>query len=242
MNKLAFLSLLAAAATPWAHAQQEQARVLSVTPIVQQVAVPQQVCGNETVYTGPRTSGGGAVLGAIAGGAAGNAIGGGTGRAAATAIGLIGGALLGNQIEGNGRPAYQDVQRCSTQTFYENRAVGYTVVYEYASRQYSTQTQSDPGRYLDVQVQPVGQNARPALGAIYSTQPGPYPYPYVTPQGDVGQTAGVVYRNAQGVSYEEAYPQRQSAPAPVYLNPAVEQQYDQGWGSPYDQHHPQRWR
>jgi hypothetical protein len=57
----------------------------SATPIVQQVAIPRQVCTNETVYTGQRTTGGGAVLGAIAGGAAGNAVGKGSGRAAATA-------------------------------------------------------------------------------------------------------------------------------------------------------------
>ena len=56
MKKPALVLLLLAAA-PWANAQQEQARVLSAIPIVQQVGVPQQVCGNETVYTGPRTSG-----------------------------------------------------------------------------------------------------------------------------------------------------------------------------------------
>lgn len=147
---------------------QEQARVISSTPIVQQVAVPQQVCQDETVYTGPRTSGGGAVLGAIAGGAAGNTIGGGSGRAAATAIGVIGGALLGNQIEGQGRPAYQDVQRCSTETFYENRTVGYTVVYEYAGRQYTTRTERDPGGWIPISVQPVADRRH---GRVYSTVP-----------------------------------------------------------------------
>src|SRR6218665_3699963 len=45
---------------------QEQGRVLSATPIVQQVGTPRQVCGNETVYSGNRTSGAGAVMGAIA--------------------------------------------------------------------------------------------------------------------------------------------------------------------------------
>ena len=208
MNKLAFLSLLAAAATPWAHAQQEQARVLSVTPIVQQVAVPQQVCGNETVYTGPRTSGGGAVLGAIAGGAAGNAIGGGTGRAAATAIGLIGGALLGNQIEGNGRPAYQDVQRCSTQTFYENRAVGYTVVYEYAGRQYTTQTATPPGTHIPVQVTPVGGNT-------------PYGSPY-PPQPAMGAPVGVVTAPPVAYAAQPVSPAYPAYPAyrPMVVQPA----------------------
>ena len=232
MKKLALLSLLTAAA-PWANAQQEQARVLSAMPIVQQVAVPQQVCGNETVHTGPRTTGGGAVLGAIAGGATGNAIGGGSGRAAATAIGLIGGALLGNQIEGNGRPAYQNVQRCHTQTFYENRAVGYTVVYEYAGRQYTTQTPSDPGRYIAVQVQPLGQN--------HSGQPGYSPYPYATPQGafDQAAEAPTVYRNAQGAAYGTVYPQNGSFSAPVYPDAGVQQPYDQGWDRPYGPRYPQ---
>lgn len=199
MKKIALLTLLAGTAA--VAGAQEQARVLSATPIVQQVAVPQQVCDNQTVYTGQQATGGGAVLGAIAGGAAGNAIGGGSGRAAATALGLIGGALLGNQIEGNGRPTYQNVQRCNTQTYYENRTMGYTVVYEYAGRQYTTQTQTDPGRTIPVQVQPLGNgNGMPyPYGHTYSTQSNPYnpsgvviqdnPYPppyqqqpqYVTP-------------------------------------------------------------
>ena len=239
MKKPALVLLLLAAA-PWANAQQEQARVLSAIPIVQQVGVPQQVCGNETVYTGPRTSGGGAVLGAIAGGAAGNAIGGGSGRAAATAIGVIGGALLGNQIEGNGRPAYQDVQRCGTQTFYENRTVGYTVVYEYAGRQYTTQTQRDPGRFLDVQVQPAGQT--------YSPQPDPYSHPYAAPQGVIAQP-GVV-TSSYGTAYgQPVYPQVYSPPPPVYVNPAVsiDLEYGQRWNRPYyghghDHGHPRYWR
>ncbi len=245
MNKLALSSLLATAAVaaaPCAHAQPEQARVLSATPIVQQVGVPQQVCSNETVYTGPRTSGGGAVLGAIAGGAAGNAIGGGSGRAAATAIGVIGGALLGNQIEGQGRPDHQNVQRCHTQTFYENRTVGYTVVYEYAGRQYTTQTQSDPGRFLNVQVQPLGSSAPDAYGNTYSTQP--------SSNGQFGP-AGVV-TSTYGAAYSPApvYPQGYAVPAPLYLSPGVvvDIGYGQGWGYPpspsYPRHprHPRHWR
>lgn len=152
MKKILLLSILSSVSA--LAAAQERGQVLSVTPIVEQVAVPRQVCGNETVYTGPRTSGGGAVLGAIAGGAAGNAVGGGSGRAAATAIGLIGGALLGNHIEGNGRPEYRNVQRCGTETAYENHTAGYDVVYEYAGRRYTTRTQNDPGRYINVRVQP----------------------------------------------------------------------------------------
>lgn len=150
-------------------AAQEQARVISSTPIVQQIAVPQQVCRDETVYSAPRTTGGGALLGAIAGGAVGNSIGGGSGRAAATALGLVGGALLGEQVEGQGRPFNQhDVQRCETETFYENRTVGYNVMYEYAGRQYTTRTERDPGGWMPINVQPLSDERH---GHIYSSAP-----------------------------------------------------------------------
>lgn len=46
-----------------------------------------------------RTSGGGALAGAIIGGVIGNQIGGGSGKAAATAIGIVGGAAIGNEAE-----------------------------------------------------------------------------------------------------------------------------------------------
>ena len=204
--------LLAGAAT--VASAQERARVLSATPIVQQVAVPQQVCDNQTVYTGQQTTGGGAVLGAVAGGAVGNAIGGGSGRAAATALGLIGGALLGNQIEGNGRPTYQNVQRCYTQTFYENRTVGYTVVYEYAGRQYTTQTPNDPGRTIAVQIQPIDNGPADAYGLTYSpAEPNGYP------DSQYQQQPYQQYPQ----DYQQQYPQYQQPyqNSPRYVSPAV---------------------
>ena len=64
---------------------QEVGRVLSATPVVQQVAVPRQVCSNQPMVVQQPNSGAGAVVGGIAGGAVGNTIGHGSGRAAATA-------------------------------------------------------------------------------------------------------------------------------------------------------------
>lgn len=211
MKKIVIFSAMAAVATM--ASAQEQGRVLSATPVIQQVATPQQVCGNETVYSGNRTTGAGAVMGAIAGGAAGNAIGKGSGRAAATAIGVLGGAVLGNQIEG-GQPQYQNVQRCTTETYYENRTVGYDVVYEYAGRQYTTRTQTDPGRWIPLSVQPAGQT--------YSTQPDPY-----AAQGVYSQP-GVV---------TSTYPAQPVYQQPTYVTPPVtviEYGYDT---RPYYPHH-----
>ncbi|MDQ7745041.1 glycine zipper 2TM domain-containing protein [Hydrogenophaga pseudoflava] len=159
--------VMALAGTSAAQAQDERGRVLSSTPVIQQVAVPQQVCQNVTVREPARTSGAGAIMGAIAGGAMGNAIGDGNGRAAATAIGLFGGAILGNKIEGKGQSHTRTVQECSTQNVMENRVVAYNVVYEYAGRQYSTQMPQDPGRWVPVSVMPVG--AAPAYGPGYGS-------------------------------------------------------------------------
>ena len=50
MKKILLFSLIASASAM--AVAQERGRVLSVTPIIEQVAVPRQVCGNETVYTG----------------------------------------------------------------------------------------------------------------------------------------------------------------------------------------------
>jgi uncharacterized protein YcfJ len=135
----------------------DMGRVISSTPVLQQVAVPRQVCTSQDVAVQQPKSGAGAVLGAIAGGALGNAAGGrGSGRAAATVIGAVGGAVLGDRIEGSPEPELRTVQRCSTQTIYENRAVAYNVVYEFAGKQYSTQLPHDPGPTLALQIGPVG--------------------------------------------------------------------------------------
>jgi uncharacterized protein YcfJ len=229
------LPLLAGVTVP-AFAQ-ENARVISSTPVIQQVAVPQQYCTQQPVVTSAPKSGAGAVMGAIAGGAAGNAIGNGSGRAAATAIGLIGGALLGDRIEGSPQQV-QNVQHCSTQTTYESRTVGYNVVYEYAGRQYTTQTAQDPGQYIAVQVSPVGaQGGSMAVPPVTSQPPvmSP-PVTYVQPQpGVVVSTvpvAPVIY--SPPVVYPSPYYAR-----PYY--PPVGISLNFGYSN-WRGHHGPRWR
>lgn len=134
---------------------QELGRVLSSTPITQQVGVPRQVCTTEQVAVAQPKSGAGAAIGAIAGGALANAAARGSGQAAATMIGIIGGAVIGDRIEGPATAQVQNVQRCSTQIFYENRTVAYHVVYDYAGKQYAVQMPQDPGPTLQLQVTPV---------------------------------------------------------------------------------------
>ena len=165
MKKL--ITFVAVVATSGLSMAQEVGRVVSSMPVIQQISVPRQVCTTEQVTSPANKSGAGALMGAIAGGAMGNAVGGGNGKTAATVLGLFGGAILGDKIEGAPLAQTQDVQRCTTQNFYENRTVGYNVVYEFAGKQYSVQLPSDPGPTIALQITPVISGARPPA---YRTQ------------------------------------------------------------------------
>lgn len=211
---LAFTTLALAAGGALAQSGHsgEMGRVLSVTPVVQQVSVPQQYCGTQQVVTQAPRTGAGAVMGAVAGGVLGNAVGHGGGRAAATALGLVGGAVLGNNIEGPGATQVHNVQSCSTQTSYENRTVGYDVAYEYAGRRYNTRMASDPGQWVPVQVGAVQNNGYDGNGgSSYSTQQPAYqsPAPAYTQAPAAYAEPGVVV------------PSYYSAPTTVIASPPV---------------------
>lgn len=221
------------------------ARVISSTPVVQQVAVPRQVCNNQQVVVEQPRSGGGALLGAVAGGAVGNAIGNGGGRALATVIGLVGGAMVGDRVEGSNAQV-QNVQQCSTQTFYENRASVYNVVYEYQGTQYNTQMATDPGPYVRLQVSPVGAINQPQQGAQPQTYFQPAPQPgYVQPGYIQPSTTYVQPAYAAPVFYQTApvyYPQPYYArpyyapyyaPVGVSLNFGYSRGYSRGYGGHY---------
>ena len=137
---------------------QEIGKVISSTPIIQQIAVPRQVCNNQQVVTEGQKSGAGAVMGAIAGGAVGHQVGGGNGRALATMAGVIGGAVLGDKIEGGSAPEVRNVQSCNTQMTYENRTMAYNVVYEFAGKRYTVQMPQDPGPTVRLQITPMAPN------------------------------------------------------------------------------------
>ncbi len=130
-----------------------QARVVSSTPVVAQVAVSRDVCFDELRTEEVTQSSAGALLGAVAGAAVGNAVGRGSGKALATGVGLIGGAILGNHIENRGRPGEtRTVRRCEQQTSYENKVVAYSVDYEVFGQRYTTQMPSEPGQTIAVQM------------------------------------------------------------------------------------------
>lgn len=211
----------------------ETARVISSTPVVQQVAVPRQVCSQQPVVVeGPRTSGAGSIIGAIAGGLLGNTIGHGGGRAAATAIGVLGGAMVGNSVEANGNPGYvQNAQHCTTQTTYENRTVAYNVTYEYNGRQYTTQMPQDPGPTIRLQLSPMGANSAPPVDHYAS----PAPVYSDVPQAVIINRPVVVPSTAV---YPIGYYGPYYPPVGISLNLG----YSRGWHGGHHHHHHRHWR
>ena len=231
MKKALFLTGLAITAS--AGMAQEVGRVISSTPVVQQYGTPRQVCTTEQVIGRSQPSGAGALMGAVAGGAMGNAVGDGGGRAVATMIGLVGGAILGNRIEGGGQPQVQQVQNCTTQTFYEDRTVAYNVVYEYAGKQYSVQMPQDPGPTVQLQITPVGSAPPPAqqMAPPQYRQPS-QPQAYVEP-AYIGAPP-VVYTGTTYYSY---------APRPYYAPIGLSLNFGFGGGHRHGGHrHPGNWR
>ena len=244
MKKVLVLSTAAVAALLSLNASAADilARVISSTPVVQQVAVPRQVCNNQALVSEAPKSGAGALLGAVAGGAAGNAIGNGSGRAIATMIGLFGGAIVGDRVEGSGSQV-QNVQQCTTQTVYENRPSHFNVVYEYQGTQYNVQMANDPGQYVRLQVTPVGAvNPPPSQGfqpqpqqpqTYYQPAPAYIQQPTTFVQPGYVQPAYVQQVVAAPVFYPAYYPRPYYSPVGVSLNLG----YSRGYG--YGHHH---WR
>ena len=175
----------------------EYGRVVSATPITQQVSVPQQVCQDQQVAVQAPNSGAGALIGAIAGGVLGHTVGAGGGKVLATGAGVVAGSIIGDRVESNANPhAMQTVRSCGTAYSTQNRVVGYNVEYEYRGQHYTTQTQSPPGRRiaLNVQVEPAdaappaqqapAEAAPPAYYAAPGYAPAPVvyaPQPYYAP-------------------------------------------------------------
>ena len=199
---------------------QEVGRVISSTPVIQQIGVPRQVCTTQQVTSPGAKSGAGAAMGAIAGGAIGNNIGDGAGRAVATMLGLVGGAILGDRIEGAPAAQVQNVQSCSTQTFYENLTVSYNVVYEFNGKQYTVSMPQDPGPFVKLQVTPI---------SAATTVPAPTAT-YVQP-AVIAQEVIVVERPTYVMTQRNHYARPYHPPVGVNLH----------WGYPLE-NSPRHWR
>ncbi|MCZ4317250.1 glycine zipper domain-containing protein [Comamonadaceae bacterium G21597-S1] len=160
MKSIVLLSVAALSVATAAGAQ-EFGRVLSSTPVIGQVALPQQVCHDTTVVVPGQRTGAVAALGAVTGAVIGSTVGQGNGRVVGSVIGMVGGALIGEQLAGRDADHLEQVRQCTTHTTFENRVLHYDVVYEYAGQRYTARMPNDPGPMVQVQVTPVGVTPPP---------------------------------------------------------------------------------
>ena len=147
---------------------EDYARVLDVTPLVERVrrAQPVEQCWDEATRGGYHTSRGnertGATLaGGILGAVVGHQVGSGSGRRAATVAGTILGAAIGNNsARGSSRddgyyeePRYRERCEVRDELRFEERVRAYRVMYRYHGRNYVTELPYDPGSRLRVAVE-----------------------------------------------------------------------------------------
>ncbi|WP_151634575.1 glycine zipper 2TM domain-containing protein [Noviherbaspirillum aerium] len=161
-NRLSLILLTVTAATAVQAADFDDfARVVNVTPQMEQVNYPQQECRTEYVpvqrQVQPQRGMGGSIVGGIAGGILGNQVGGGSGRTVATAAGAIAGAIVGDRMENNTAGAgnvveQQPVRQCRTIDNWQTRTNGYAVTYEYHGHTYTSMMPYDPGDRMRVRV------------------------------------------------------------------------------------------
>jgi uncharacterized protein YcfJ len=142
------------------------ADVVSVTPIYESVNRPAENCWTEYPQTtrevappAQQHSFVGTLIGGVVGGLIGSRFGEGNGRVAMSALGAGVGAFAGDRVgaesSSGGATAYTTttpVQRCQQVDHYDTRISGYTVVYEYEGRRYSTTLPHNPGSQLRVNV------------------------------------------------------------------------------------------
>jgi uncharacterized protein YcfJ len=162
MKKSLVLAAAVATLAGAAHADVfiDHARVRSVEPQYDSVAVPRNECTQQYVNDVRPVGGreyGGAVIGGIAGALLGNQVGRGHGREAATAVGAVVGAMAGDNIANRDRVyGYQETPRevttCRTVQDMQQQLSGYRVQYEYRGQMYSTFMREQPGATMRVRV------------------------------------------------------------------------------------------
>lgn len=140
------------------HDFRDRAKVVSSTPIYEQVSEPRRECRTEyesrEIYRNDNNTGG-AILGAVVGGLVGSTVGRGNGKVAAAAVGAATGAVVGDRWNDRGGSYAQEeypVARCRVTENYRQELVGYDVTYRYNGRNFMTRLPYDPGEWLNLNV------------------------------------------------------------------------------------------
>jgi uncharacterized protein YcfJ len=150
-----------AAMADYGHGFRDRARVVSSTPVYEQINEPRRECQTEyrtyeekSYRNGNNTAG--AILGAVAGGLLGSTVGKGNGKVAAAAVGAATGAVVGDRWYDRGEPytttRSEPVETCRMVDNFRQQVVGYDVTYRYNDRNFTTRLPYDPGEWLSLDV------------------------------------------------------------------------------------------
>jgi uncharacterized protein YcfJ len=139
----------------------DRGRVISSTPVYEEINQPRRECWTERVTESRETvrdrSVGGALIGGLAGGILGHQVGKGSGRKAATIVGAATGAIVGDRIDNDGdryaeSRAPRDVEHCRSVDNWSRKVSGYDVIYRYGGQEYRTFLPYDPGSEIKLRV------------------------------------------------------------------------------------------
>lgn len=139
----------------------DRARVVSATPVFEQINEPRRECRTEYRTYEEKSAGNthntvGAILGAVAGGLLGSTVGNGNGQVAAAAVGAATGAVIGDRWNASDSAQTatrtEPVEVCNMVDNYRQQIAGYDVTYRYNDRNFTTRLPYDPGEWLSLDV------------------------------------------------------------------------------------------
>lgn len=131
------------------------AEVTNVTPIVETIRTPREVCSDQAVTRQnpvkdeKRVTG--TVIGAVVGGVLGNQVGSGSGKKAATAAGAAAGGYAGSKIQKSmqqGNTTTGTETQCQTVYDSHQETVGYDVSYRLGDEEGTVRMDHDPGKRI----------------------------------------------------------------------------------------------
>ncbi len=145
-------------------APDKYAEVISVTPVMNTVSEPREVCQDKLVTVKNSTNDPkqitGIIAGALIGGLIGNQVGGGSGKKIATAAGAAAGGYAGNKIqEDMQKKNTSQVSKTVCKTVYDTHEeqAGFEVTYLYDGQQKVIHIDHDPGARIAM------ENNQPAI-------------------------------------------------------------------------------
>ncbi|KPA92966.1 MULTISPECIES: glycine zipper 2TM domain-containing protein [Pseudomonas] len=135
----------------------EYAQVLAVEPVKTQVKTPREVCKDVAVTRQKPVQDehrlAGTAIGAVGGGLLGSLVGNGRGKTLATVVGAVGGGYAGNKVQEGmqERDTYTTTQtRCNTVNDISDKIVGYDVRYQLDGKEGRVRMDRDPGNQIPV--------------------------------------------------------------------------------------------